>query len=300
MRGFSRRVTKDIESYGHEDGISDELMELVCTSYSNHDNSTISYDDEMSYVTFFVDRQRYCSLRVMRRHNQVGMKVWEAGLFLADLCLSTDLLSKKVVVELGAGVGCTTIPALIALPKADKPRKLYVTEGPLDVVENLRFNVAINSADKTDNGCDSDNTIDTMNKQKDTASGNHSVKDQAYSFDDCEVHVDALDWLNCSEQSCRDMDADIVLAADCTYSEDISEALIETYIKLLAKPTSIGLIACTVRNPTTFQHFMTCLSQKLHLRYTDVTKWANDCIQEQKFHYDNRSAIRVLRLQRIQ
>jgi hypothetical protein len=58
--------------------------------------------------------------RVASVHNEVGMKLWEAGFFLAEYALShPELFQGKNVVEIGAGTGFTglvlaTMPAHVA------------------------------------------------------------------------------------------------------------------------------------------------------------------------------------------
>ena len=92
----------------------------------------------MSYRSI-LDGNCLCTLKVLRYHNQVGTKVWEAGLFLAELLLLSNLnLADRIIVELGAGVGVTGLiymKSIFASP--NMPRKYMMTDFDQTVLENL-------------------------------------------------------------------------------------------------------------------------------------------------------------------
>jgi hypothetical protein len=99
----------------------------------------------------------------------------------------------------------------------------------------------------------------------------------------CRVSSRYLDWANFSEADLVDYDADVILAADCTYSEDICYHLANVISILLSRNRRsyqkwegeasdnladvcgqypYALIACTLRNIDTFQFFIDSL--KIH------------------------------------
>lgn len=84
--------------------VEDSLMDLIISaqiagSYCRPD------DDDIGYVGFFdLSMKSVKHLRVLRSHNQVGTRVWAAGIYLAEVLLrSPSILAGRCVVELGAG-----------------------------------------------------------------------------------------------------------------------------------------------------------------------------------------------------
>jgi hypothetical protein len=55
------------------------------------------------------------------------------------------------------------------------------------------------------------------------------------------------------------------------------------------------LVASTVRNPETFEHFLAAVESS-ELEINDVTEWALAVAGPQVFEYENRSAIKILHL----
>jgi len=89
---------------GPEVVVVDTLMDLIVSaqiagSYGRPD------DDNTGYIGFFDLSMRSVShFRVLRSHNQVGTRVWAAGIYLGEVLLrSPTILAGRCVVELGAG-----------------------------------------------------------------------------------------------------------------------------------------------------------------------------------------------------
>lgn len=84
--------------------VEDSLMDLIISaqitgSYCRPD------DDDIGYIGFFdLSMKSVKHLRVLRSHNQVGTRVWTAGIYLAEVLLRfPSILAGQCVVELGAG-----------------------------------------------------------------------------------------------------------------------------------------------------------------------------------------------------
>lgn len=84
--------------------VEDSLMDLIISaqitgSYCRPD------DDDIGYLGFFdLSMKSVKHLRVLRSHNQVGTRVWAAGIYLAEVLLRyPSILAGQCVVELGAG-----------------------------------------------------------------------------------------------------------------------------------------------------------------------------------------------------
>ena len=84
--------------------VEDSLMDLIISaqitgSYCRPD------DDDIGYIGFFdLSMKSVKHLRVLRSHNQVGTRVWTAGIYLAEVLLRfPSILAGRCVVELGAG-----------------------------------------------------------------------------------------------------------------------------------------------------------------------------------------------------
>jgi hypothetical protein len=101
----------------------------------------------------------------------------------------------------------------------------------------------------------------------------------------------------------------VVLAADCTYSEDITVHLIQT-IEMLLRPSSsenksaasenrnFALVVSTIRHKDTFAFFVSQLAQSSTLMYEDISDWANGNVEMfgHSFYVSNRDSIRTIRI----
>ena len=136
------------------------------------------------------------------------------------------------------------------------------------------------------------------------------------------VSARALDWSMLSELNVQSMNADIILAADCTYSEDTNTHLVNCIrlfleIKnasrtncvlnnnaidgslsavesIVSKGIPFAVVACTVRNPATYNDFIGKLNQTIGLSWSDETEWALAVVPKPIYYYENRSQIKVI------
>lgn len=291
-----RSVLKDFENaiIERNEEISDSLAELIIYNFSREDD-----DDDPSYVTF-VGRNSEVNILTYRSHNDVGTRIWEAGLFLAEFCshiLTNNIFNDKHVlgkilvhysiflststnldkhIELGAGVGVT---GLILSKLFSVSCKFTMTDNARDVLCLLEDNIKRNYPHSETNN----------------------------------VIAQALDWDLISEQNHLDMypeTPDLILAADCTYSCDIIVELVKTIRLLLAKvnnnqhsilmPNDLelqlpcALVACTLRNTETYNFFLSQLALEESIQYLEITEAAKLINIEQEYYYENRQQIRLI------
>ena len=279
-------IAKDLDTRGAE--VSDELMALII----KYSSPSTEDDDKAGWIIYTGDTQ-YIQGKAMvytaNRHNQVGMKVWAAGLYLAELLLAVpQLIAQRQVVELGAGTGCTS---LIAALCPSPPARIIATDFHDDVLLNLQRNIDMTTKCNT--------TI-------------------------CNVDCQALDWMKCyrGEVSSLDLRASlgitarpVVLAADCCYSEDLCDLLLHVISLLLQPPEgsndwcssggpAVALVASTVRNPDTYAFFEGRLAVMEGWFCKDITEWARRRTEgggsasggnfQPMFYFDGRDAIRLV------
>lgn len=216
LKTFIKRVMRMLEKEGLE--VIDELVELAVETSLNDFSSTEDSEGEghlifrlkHSDTHHTVLKQPFKHLSsdtsqsginlkrvdevIIRRntcHNQVGMTLWKAGLLLGDLGLHrSHLFRGRRVLELGSGTGITGL----ILAAVCHPSALVMTDFHDQVLQNLEFNASVN--------------VD--------------------SSSECDVVVRHLDWSTCSRSAMRDLDADILIAADCTYSTDLCDSVLHT------------------------------------------------------------------------
>ncbi|GLE08648.1 hypothetical protein PINS_up019963 [Pythium insidiosum] len=114
---FLKHYMDALENVGAEisDALAEELIQLVSIGRVL-DPSSLDPDD-MHHVTYRVPHEIAKSAndvtvtcRVASVFNEVGLKIWEAGWFLAEFALAhRELFENRSVLELGAGVGITGI-----------------------------------------------------------------------------------------------------------------------------------------------------------------------------------------------
>ena len=284
-----KKIVKDVErTEGGE--IADELADIIIDN-----NSRPNLEEDPGYISFELNGilTKRVSLKVLRSHNQVGLKSWEAGIFLAEFCsLLPSVFNFKSVCELGAGVGSTS---LILANSVSCPKQILITDYTPEILANIAENVIINHPGISDHP-------------------------------ECDIRTQHLDWLSFSSNILQpSVSADIVLAADCTYSEDICLALGLTIKKILLASKSsesfnknmvieksghltsvdekvhsslfkfpFALVACTVRNEDTFYKFIEVLEMS-DLHFRDITVLANGIIgPNQRFYYPNRELIKLI------
>jgi predicted nicotinamide N-methyase len=143
LQSLTKRFVKSIET--EDTSIeSDELMKLMFLIVSTfNSDSCIPDSNESCYLAFQtrVANVQRLRIRIFPQHNDVALRLWEAGATLAEYLLHDPCLVKgKRVVELGAGVGLTGLVAAGCCGASSVCLTDY-TDASLD---NLRHNVSIN------------------------------------------------------------------------------------------------------------------------------------------------------------
>jgi protein-lysine N-methyltransferase EEF2KMT len=222
------------------------------------------------------------TLRVASVFNDVGLKIWEAGFFLAEYVLAHgDLFTGRSVLELGAGVGITGI----IVAKCVRLSRLVMSDYAPKVLLNQRYNTELN---------------------------------EPYV---CPVDVDIIDWESWDPHEAKRKTSyirpDVLLAGDCVYDVAAFPPLVRVLQTFLGDedheesmepvgnndiqgktPRRIAIFAATVRNQPTFQTFLDTLA-KQQITYEDITQASLTRMGAVPlFPYDNREQIRLCKLYR--
>lgn len=154
---------------------SEELMELLLLIFANYKNNkgspslcgNLPHPDEFCHLSFryglslssqqnTVDGDNSSSetisaiaespsapflrVRVFPQHNDVGLRLWEAGAVLAEyLMAKPSLVRNKKVLELGSGVGLTALVVAVCGAKS-----VYGTDYSQAALENMNYNFTVN------------------------------------------------------------------------------------------------------------------------------------------------------------
>jgi hypothetical protein len=125
---------------------SDSLADLVARA------SFIRINDapdilESCYVSFFLDDPDFddgcipLRIRVFPHHNDVALRLWEAGNCLSEFFIQNPtIVSGKALFELGSGCGATGL----AIAACCKPSKIHLTDYTEACQLNLEHNLIIN------------------------------------------------------------------------------------------------------------------------------------------------------------
>jgi hypothetical protein len=292
LQSVLQLAKRDIEKHEicpqYNDDFMDLFLNTVCEVGDAEDTGFALYK------TLLTDR--LIPIKIKRSHNEVGTKVWTAGIFLTELIQRMAEKERSCwcdasVLELGAGVGITGLVLARGLPDEIQPNEVLLSDYPLDVMELLAENTTI---------------VSRWN-------------------DRCKVDAKALDWAQVNDHGFDDISLgsyNCILAADCTYSEDLNSSLVrlfEAYFELYSQHHSIAynninmeedylpiallkskepfvLIACTERNIVTYQHFLSVLEQSKICQGIDITFSSQQLVQY-PFYVDysvDRNLIRIL------
>lgn len=279
--------------------VSDNTMNVSEQVPFLNDSNTQSYQRRQSDSNIDTD---IVVLRRNTNHNQVGLKLWKAGLLMGDFCINmSHLFRGRSVLELGSGTGVTGI----TLADVCRPSKIFLTDFHDEVLQNLEFNVAINI------DIDKDKDIDN-------------------SLSGVDVTVSFLDWGVYSEKNIIALDSDIIIAADCTYSSDLCVLVLQTISSflryenplfstldasarytawqtsamtidnttpsILFRSKKMCLLCFTIRAPETLEFFYDTLQSLSHeIAYEDVTEWVlQSCVASSFYYEGGRDDLRVL------
>lgn len=130
---------------------SDLLLELLADILLEGLKSSLPDPNEHCYLTFRVnyppsqaalDNGPFLRIRVSQQHNDVALRLWEAGATLANYLVQNPRWVKgHSVVELGAGVGLTGL----ATSGCCGAKSVCCTDYTTACLENLRHNFDVNS-----------------------------------------------------------------------------------------------------------------------------------------------------------
>lgn len=295
---FLKCLHADIEKNNEE--VHDALMEMIVNA--SHDDV-----DDAGTVIFPLPNDARALIHAKKIHNQVGMRLWTAGIYLSDFMIRLPLCQGRNVLELGAGTGCTGI--LLAL--STNLKKIIMTDFHPDVIENLQFNIDLNlNQSSTSMSCE--------------------TLDWAY-FTDADV-----------DHLLSELPNPIILAADCIYSIDLGIFLVNILCKILSSSLirtsefesqyTLGedldvlqqflmtsnpsvsssskfpyaLVVQTIRQEDTFASFLKYLESTLCndltykdvLGFKDITDWIQHHQQmnekESLFYYHKNEIVRVI------
>ncbi|NWV12976.1 EF2KT methyltransferase, partial [Ptilonorhynchus violaceus] len=173
-----------------------------------------------------------------------GLVTWEAALHLAQWALQNPgVFRDRTILELGSGVGFSGI----AISKACQPKTFIFSDYHPRVLgklgENLRLNGFIPEPGATW-------SIQTESQGQEVEGEN---------CQNPKVFIAELDWDSVTESQLLGLQPDVVIAADVVYDPEINVALVGVLQKLFTsraerKPLEV-FIACTIRNPDTYQQF---------------------------------------------
>ncbi|KAI4484038.1 hypothetical protein M0804_007494 [Polistes exclamans] len=198
----------------------------------------IKYDqDDDLDIDRNVENILYIEHNVSTELRMVGLQVWRGALLLADYILSNpDLFKGKIIMELGSGVGLTSIVASFLA------KEIICTDINLGEILNVIKRNFIRNI----------------------------------SYVKCKFHIEELNFLNLKwSQSLEEkIDVtDIIIAADVIYDDVITDGFVTTLDKILKKKDSkIAYIALekryvfTVANMDTvapmYEEFLRCIRRR--------------------------------------
>ncbi|POM68586.1 Hypothetical protein PHPALM_15241 [Phytophthora palmivora] len=249
-----------------EDGLVEALMEFVLNAKLIDDSLNAESMHHVSYTVPTTDSSVVVTCRVASVFNDVGLKLWEAGWLLAEYVIAheSEFRGRKML-ELGAGVGFTGM----VLACVCRSSRIVLTDYAPNVMQNLRYNVEINSSKFI-----------------------------------CPVEVQTLDWETWQPTDHDDERPDVLLAGDCVYDVAAFPPMMHVLQSFLGSDQGntsqhqrIAIFAATIRNQKTFQSFLDQLAAH-HIDYVDITAPSMVKMGKQIFSYPNRDQIRICRLSR--
>lgn len=230
--------------------VDDELANVLSEASSTSREEGEEDDDEeypaegsatrMSQRSFCLGRER-CKLIKLQCSDDVledgtGSCLWDAGVVLAEVLLARpQLVREKRVVELGAGIGLTSICAHLCWPK-----ELRVTDGNAGALATCKANFRRNGL----------------------------LGDDGQS-----IRIEQMDWEDIMAGAVGGaVEADVILAADVVYDPRAVHELVGAIASVLqgSEGSSFALVANAVRTEETLSHFLS-ESRRSSLVVEDVT-----------------------------
>ncbi len=180
---------------------------------------------ETALGTRVVDAQR-ARTQTNALAGSTGAFAWSAGFTASEFVMSdvgARLVRDRRVVELGSGTGTTATTLCRAAPRA-----LCATDRDARALENLRMNLEVNR--EMDGDCATYRVrVDDLDAP---------VVTRGDEGDALEASIRALDWERADVDVMRNMRADFVLAADCSYDPTLIPGLVRAIGALLGATPS--------------------------------------------------------------
>lgn len=258
-------------------GVSDNLMSHLCSLLSSSIPTEATAAQQKSYVTYALSSlgsqdEGPPSITLLETRNLLaaggttGLRTWEAALHLGEYVCGNypHLIRGRAVLELGAGTGYISILCARHLGAS----YVVATDGSEDVVTNLTDNFKLNG-----------------------------LQDASI------IHAKELKW-GCPladgdhSEEAGSKQIDLVLAADVTYDETATAALITTFEDIFDRcPGAKVIIAATLRNSKTYSFFQeTCHKKAYNFEEIDFGIRPNK-LQTGPF-YPDKVPIRICRISR--
>ena len=268
-----------------EDLTSEALLELYLTAKAAA--TGLPDPEEAGYCSFRMQDDALLRIRIFPYHNDVSLRLWEAGAVLAEYLVGNrcQMIRQSRIVELGAGVGATGL-ALVAAGATH----VLCTDYTERALQNMKHNF---------------DQVDWLLFQKQQEE--NSAKDR--------IRAAHLDWNEESPPAHVETEfqqADLLIAADVAYDRDVLQPLVRTVRRFLQSKNNNNLkkkalFATTRRNLETFRllrhqvaaHHIACrildyhpskypvlFPKKFHQKRHDVELWeltlsSGNVVQEQ-------------------
>lgn len=251
--GPSKRYLRDvlrayITRIGELSLESDELLSLIARVFQTTNSSCaggIPDPDQCCHASFAINQYITTKrkkiplyVRVYPYHNDVGLRIWEAGAFLAEYILRfPETVRGLRVVELGAGTGLTGLVASGVCGAS----QVHCTDYTDHCLQNMLHNISINHA-----------WLEELWGIQLTEDSMKSVISSGY------LEWGLFDSRGAVSASCDALNkADVLLAADVLYDKSSIDPLLQTlkeFLGSISQPRKV-LIATTKRNVATFELF---------------------------------------------
>lgn len=140
LKSLVRQYVSQVDASSHD--VQDEALLELILYFSMMKDSALPDPLESCHVSFSLAEEDLLRLQVVPRHNNVALKVWEAGACLAEyLIQNPHYIKGKKGFELGAGVGLTGLVAMACC----EPKAIHMTDYTEAGLNNLQHNIDINS-----------------------------------------------------------------------------------------------------------------------------------------------------------
>eukprot|EP01112_Ceratiomyxa_fruticulosa_P003003 TRINITY_DN1340_c0_g1_i4.p1 TRINITY_DN1340_c0_g1~~TRINITY_DN1340_c0_g1_i4.p1 ORF type:complete len:369 (-),score=66.80 TRINITY_DN1340_c0_g1_i4:21-1127(-) len=250
-------------------------------------------EEEICYKSYpfddLNDQDKWLTVRVLSKYNQVGLTTWPACFLLCSFILANpDLFDGRNCLELGSGTG---LPSMV-LCRTCKAQKVVVSDYVPVVIQNLVKSLVLNGMHLEKISTDQEHLLSGCPKIESVARKSEDYREFEWwcsgKLDNTEMDVISLDWEILTTHSTTEtflQTVDTIIAADILYDTRTIPSLVNTLKSFLFNPNKkvTAYIASTIRKQDTFSFFKEQL-ETLDLCYEDITEKAR--LPFQLFEYD--------------